>query len=105
LCTPRITAQKPWLPLLRKPQVYSAVYDLCDLRDNQGLIDIARAEKLANVISADLEAANSKNRLESDPRGVVKFWGGSLVQQTCPHCHQKMGGHWELSQESRTEAH
>jgi hypothetical protein len=54
---------KPWLPLLRKPQVYSAVYDLCDLRDNQGLIDIARAEKLANVISADLEAANSKNRL------------------------------------------
>ena len=45
------------------------------------------------------------NGLEPYAKGVIKYWSGILIQQSCPTCGNKMPQTWEINDIDRTNAY
>lgn len=61
-------------------------------------------ERVGCIAVRDLMVPLEDSHLDSSTEGVVKFWMGNWRENTCPTCHQKCGGHWEISEEIRADA-
>lgn len=61
-------------------------------------------ERVGCMAVRDRTQKSDRPCLDDETVGVVKFWRGCNVPDICPTCGHH-SSHWEVPEESRTEAH